>query len=177
VSTSPVSLDFSKSQPITEAQPAPGAGNISLDFSKAQPLAGPDEQHTAGDVADASPIMRPEQMQAAAGTAAGLEGGRLLGKGAVAGGAKVVNNALSYLGLGAKAAEAAPAAKEVATGLLDAHGQPIMRAVAAAEPEIQSTLQKILSHPAVQAGLKEAGKDILKATGFGAGYEVLHHLL
>lgn len=38
MSTSPVTLDFSKSQPISEGQPASNTGDVSLDFSKSQPV-------------------------------------------------------------------------------------------------------------------------------------------
>jgi hypothetical protein len=123
----------------------------------------------------------PESERAGVNDAAlGTQAGVLAGQGAAAGaealGAKALNSALSYLGLGAKTAKTAQAAGEVATGLVDQHGNPIMRAVQAAEPEVRPMLQKLLAHPAVQAGLKEAGKDLLKSAGFGAGYEVLHHL-
>lgn len=83
MSTAPVTLDFSKAQPIEQAaqpdqaQPTTDAGPVSLDFSKAEQVSpaagpGPDQQHTAGDVADWSPVMRPEQMKNAASVAGGL---------------------------------------------------------------------------------------------------------
>ena len=121
----------------------------------------------------------PESERAAVNTAAlKTQAATLAGQGistgveaAMPAGTRALTSALSYLGLGAKAAQASG---QVATGLLDAAGNPIMRAV---EPEVRPVLQKLLTHPAVQKGLQTAGKEIFKGLGITAGYEIFKHLI
>jgi hypothetical protein len=98
------------------------------------------------------------------GVSAGVEA-------AMPAGTRALTSALSYLGLGEKAAQTGG---QVATGLLDPAGNPIMRAV---EPEVRPVLQKLLAHPAVQKGLQTAGKEIFKGLGITAGYEIFKHLI
>lgn len=105
-----------------------------------------------------------------------IQGGADIGLGAL-GGAAIgpLDTALKYLGFGAKAAKAA---EPVATGLLDQYGSPIFRAL---EPEVKPIVQKLLSHEAVQKGLKIAGQELLKGalyTGGGTAlYKAVHYLL
>lgn len=105
-----------------------------------------------------------------------IQGGVDIGLGALGGAALgPLDNALKYLGFGAKAAKAA---EPVATGLLDQYGSPIFRAL---EPEVRPIVQKLLSHEAVQKGLKIAGQELLKGalyTGGGTAlYKAVHYLL
>lgn len=123
-------------------------------------------QSTPEDQANFDQGKKAGTIQGGVDIAAGAVGGVSLG---------ALDTALKYLGFGAKAAKAA---EPVATGLLDQYGSPILRAV---EPEIRPVIEKLLSHEAVQKGLQEAGKEILKGSLYGIGgagaYKVLHHLL
>lgn len=121
---SPVTLDFSKAQPIAQAAPVSQAQPVTLDFSKAQSInQGSDFQQEAEEAKEAvehgeSPAaayMKPGQ------TATALNA--MLTVGGAAGGVAA--------GLEAIGSKAVPAAKMVATGLVDELGNPIMREQAA----------------------------------------------
>lgn len=121
-----VTLDFSKAQPINPP--------VTLDFSKAEPLQSqptPEQalSRTNANMAAAmsgQPQSTPEdQANFEAGRKAGtIQGGIDIAAGAGLGAATT--------GLEAIAGKAAPAAKMVATGLLDEMGNPIMRQQAVA---------------------------------------------
>ena len=89
----------------------------------------------------------------------------------------LVGPALEWLGIGGKAAsEAAPAVKQVGTGLFDQFGKEVMKDGAA--PEVKAVASKIFQNPAVQKAVKtvvrklvgeEAGRRIGGAVGGTTG--------
>jgi len=126
VSTEPVTLDFSKAQPVSQpTQP----GGVTLDFSKAQPLQPPQSGGAGMNAALDNPAIKDlEQGNREASTTAGeLEGAKGLVQGGV-GLAKAGVKALTEPTIGA--------AKSVGTGLVDAAGNEIKREVATEGPSL-----------------------------------------
>lgn len=82
------------------------------------------------------------------------------------GASAVLGPALEFLGMGGKAAkaaaQAAPEAQKVGTGLLDQFGNEIFREIPA---EAKQAAWKILQHPAVEAAIKKVVKDGVVKSG------------
>jgi hypothetical protein len=147
MSAAPVTLDFSKAQPINQS----AAQGVTLDFSKAQPIAGPGEQiNDVGNkvIVPAEGESFADTMKRAAAYGKTVTQGQINGETATAP-AKAATVALSALGGGA----ALPAAE----------------AGAAAAP--WSGVATALAPIAKKYGVKA-----LEGMSLGAGYEVYHAL-
>jgi len=144
MSTTPVTLDFSKAQPINQAQ------DVTLDFSKAVPLSAPTLQRPAVNVESSFAdkelgALAPQAVPRTAG--AGTTQGDLPGfEGSYASGDEDKGLFTSAAGVAAGAAVASPAvAKALATA-------------AAAHPLAAKVIVKGLEGMGFGAGLKVAGK-------------------
>jgi hypothetical protein len=148
----PVTLDFSKAQPIEKP--------VTLDFSKAQPLGPTPEQTLSRTNQNLALAMSGQQGQMSPEDLQQFEAGRQAGFGSAA--ATAATGAVG----GALAAPSVTAGS-VGTGILNAAGHEIMRDITQYGP---SAARTILAHPIAQrllihaAGTVGAGA-ILKALG------------
>jgi len=154
VGNGPVTLDFSKAQPIAPIASPSTSSAVTLDFSKAEPIAGSPppkqsywEQVSQGLVQGMKDESDP-QARIAAGKVALITGATMATAGAVSG-------ALAPSVVGTET---------VGTGILDAAGEEITREVAKYGP---SATRAVLSSPVVQSILKHAA--ISAGTGMGLG--------
>jgi hypothetical protein len=144
---SPVTLDFSKAQPIDTG--------VTLDFSKAQLLNRNPQQTLSQANSLMALAMSGQQAQMNPADRARFEQGRQAGTASAAG--TVAGGTLSAL-LGPTASTAS-----VGTGILDATGQEIMKDVTQYGP---SVARQVLSHPLAQ-------KLLLHAAGLAGGGAIL----
>ena len=128
----PITLDFSKAQPLAPANPSATTStgtSVTLDFSKAQKLApaGEDDltrmnrQMTAALSGQTTTLSDEEKQQAETGKAAGFKAAAVT----AAGGA-----------IAAPLGAASVATEQVGTGILDSSGQEIMREVMQSGPSL-----------------------------------------